>query len=247
MEPIGESRIFKEAYTIGRKLQKCAVIFTEHIMVTDQDATRSYFDLNKDDLLEEFQDELTSPEGMSEEDENLLYANLLISTLYMIKPKYRKAFIAYQASIQKAPALWLEEFHELMDTYRIEITSQPENGLEDERAYDENMVKFEEVRKSYIRSAKRELPPLQWKGTAAQLTELVLALKEYLKYDKLKINEDTKLIRAFAQMFEFEIDDISNRIKSVCERKTDDLKFISILGKSFTNYCDEREKREIKK
>ena len=68
MEAIKEPKVLKEENTIGRKLQKCAVIFTERIMVTDQDATRSCFDLNKDDLLEEFLEELASPEGMSEED-----------------------------------------------------------------------------------------------------------------------------------------------------------------------------------
>lgn len=228
-------------------LKHCKIKFPQWIISISNDKHRNGFDLYREDL------EVFFPldKELNEDEENLLYVNLLLGTLLMIDFPYRKVFIIYQASLQPDPVAWLECFKQVMATHQEEISCAT-----DEKAtfYYTTLTLLSDIEIVYMVHRKNDKMSVSWNGGSAQFVELILALynmEHEAKYETgtkieniLKcgpdIKSETTLINAMAHKFNFPIDDIFNHIEGIKRRKrrdADKARFLYDLIDSLNAYC----------
>ena len=229
--PFGDNPLLKtQAIVLNKYLTSCHVIFPERIMISKEGKNVNWLDLDSDNLAALF------PIGKSIQEQNLFYVNLLIGTMSIMLPEYRQPFLAYQASIHKDPVLFLDLLSELMDSYEVEITD-----ILKKTPYKKYKLIIRKLKAPYERFVERVKPPVRWNGKSVQFVELVLALysKSALKYDTDKIDTVNKLIAVMADMFKYDISDISDWLKSIRRRKRLRGKFLKSLNESLRMYMYE--------
>ena len=223
-------------------LSHCEVKFTERTILMDNEIDKNSFDLFREHYLTKY----PPNKNLSEEEENLLYANLLLTTLKSIKYRYRKVFIIYQACNQSDPITWVENFMKLMTDNREAIVAF---GGKDDTFYETSLGLLNDVKSLYQSHHKKDKLSVSWGGSPTQFVELVLALykAEHETHNILTYGPDIKdekaLISAMAHKFNFVIKDIYNYIESIKARKEikgqEDKKarFLHKLIDSLIAYC----------
>lgn len=231
MTPFEDNPLLKtQAIVLNKYLTSCHVIFPERIMSSKDEKNVNWLDLDPDNLA------ALIPIGKSIQEQNLFYVNLLIGTMSIMLPEYRQPFLAYQVSIQKDPVLFLDLLSEVMDSYELEITD-----ILKKTPYKKYKIIISKLKAPYEKFIDRVKPPVRWNGKPVQFAELVLALhsKGALKYDTDKIDTVNKLIAVMANMFKYDIFDISDWLKSIRRRKRLKGKFLKSLNESLRIYTYE--------
>lgn len=246
-EKIDEHIIFIEPQDLNQiqgkvVLEHCEVKFTERIVLMDNAKDQNGFDLFRENYLDEFPPD----KKLSEEEENLLYANLVLTTLKSLKYRYRKVFLIYQACNQSDPLSWLENVEKLMTGNR-EIIIKIDN--EDDTFYETSLQLLNDVKVLYKAHREKDKKSVSWGGSPTQFVELVLALykAEHESHEILICGPDIKdekaLISAMAHKFNFAIEDIYNYIESIKGRKEikgradKKARFLLKLIDSLLDYC----------
>ena len=129
-------------------------------------------------------------------------------------------FLAYQASIHKDPVLFLDLLSELMDSYEVEITD-----ILKKTPYKKYKLIIRRLKAPYEKFVERVKPSVRWNGKPVQFAD--------------KIDTVNKLIATVADMFKYDIFDISDWLKSIRRRKRLRGKFLKSLNESLKIYTYE--------
>jgi hypothetical protein len=159
---------------------------------------------------------------------HLDYSTALLIKLTSLSQSRLPEFLEHQFKVIEDHQLWLKDLEALVENNAQALEAYKPGVVKNITAAIQNALQTEKVNKS---------PQVSWKGSQAELLELIVSLVEAGRITDLNGRKNTaSVIRAFEDMLGIKINDEWKKIDKFKTRKRSQTPFLNVLTRTFEQW-----------